>query len=75
MRLRIARYAASKIILSCISLNVAVLKDYQVNITGTGEVYTWVYPKVSGLTAWSENYEWYSSLPLGAAVSIFCESV
>jgi len=27
-----------------------------------------VYPKVSGLAAWSENYKWYSSLPLGAVV-------
>jgi hypothetical protein len=25
--------------------------------------YTRVYPKVSGLTAWSENCKWYSSLP------------
>jgi hypothetical protein len=25
-----------------------------------------VYPKVSGLAAWSENCKWYSSLPLGA---------
>jgi hypothetical protein len=23
-----------------------------------------VYPKVSGLAAWSENYKWRSSLPL-----------
>jgi hypothetical protein len=23
-----------------------------------------IYPKVSGLSAWSENYKWYSSLPL-----------
>jgi hypothetical protein len=27
---------------------------------------TGVYPKVSGLAAWSENCKWYSSLPLGA---------
>jgi hypothetical protein len=33
------------------------------------------YPKVSGLAAWSENCKWYSSLPLGAVVSLFCESV
>jgi hypothetical protein len=38
-------------------------------------LYTRVYPKVSGLAAWSENCKWYSSLPLGAVVSIFCESV
>jgi hypothetical protein len=36
---------------------------------------TRVYPKVSGLSAWSENCKWYSSLPLGAVVSLFCESV
>jgi hypothetical protein len=36
---------------------------------------TRVYPKVSGLAAWSENCKWYSSLLLGAAVSLFCESV
>jgi hypothetical protein len=34
-----------------------------------------VYPKVSGLAVLSENYKWYSSLPLGAVVSLFCESV
>jgi hypothetical protein len=34
-----------------------------------------VYPKVSGLTAWSENCNWYSSLPLCAVVSLFCESI
>jgi hypothetical protein len=34
-----------------------------------------VYPKVSGLAAWSDNCKRYSSLPLGAVVSIFYESV
>jgi len=34
-----------------------------------------MYPKVSGLAAWSENCKYYSSLPLGAVVSLFCESV
>jgi hypothetical protein len=34
-------------------------------------IYTWVYPKVSGLAAWSENCKWYSSLPLGTVVSLF----
>jgi hypothetical protein len=34
-----------------------------------------LYPKVSGLAAWSDNCKWYSSLPLGAVVSLFCESV
>jgi hypothetical protein len=36
---------------------------------------TRVYPKVSGLAAWSDNCKWYSSLPLGAVVLLFCESV
>jgi hypothetical protein len=36
---------------------------------------TKVYPKVSGLAAWSENCKWYNSLPLGAVVSLFYESV
>jgi hypothetical protein len=30
--------------------------------------YTMVYPKVSGLAAWSKNYKLYSSLPLAAVV-------
>jgi hypothetical protein len=30
-----------------------------------------VYPKVSGLAAWSENCKWYNSLPLGAVGSLF----
>jgi hypothetical protein len=33
------------------------------------------YPKVSRLAAWSENCKWQSFLPLGAVVSLFCESV
>jgi hypothetical protein len=37
--------------------------------------HTRVYPKVSELTAWSESCKCYSSLPLGAVVSLFCESV
>jgi hypothetical protein len=36
---------------------------------------TRVYPKVSGLAAWSKNCKWYSSLPLDAVVSLFCKSV
>jgi hypothetical protein len=32
--------------------------------------YTGVYPKVSGLAAWSKNCKWYSSLPLGGVVSL-----
>jgi hypothetical protein len=30
-----------------------------------------VYPKVSGQAACSQNCKWYSSLPLGAVVSLF----
>jgi hypothetical protein len=36
---------------------------------------TRVYPKVSGLATWSENWKSYTSLALGAVVSVFCESV
>jgi hypothetical protein len=35
-------------------------------------LYMGAYPKVSGLAAWNENY---SSLPLGAVVSLFYGSV
>jgi hypothetical protein len=45
------------------------------NFDVSNTFYTRVYPKVSGLAAWSENCKWYSSLPLGAVVSLFCESV
>jgi hypothetical protein len=34
-----------------------------------------MYPKFSGLAVWIENCKWYSSLLLGAVVSLFCESV
>jgi hypothetical protein len=37
--------------------------------------YTNVYPKVSGMAAWSENCKWYNSLPQVAVVSLLCESV
>jgi hypothetical protein len=36
---------------------------------------TRVYPNVSGLAACNENCKWYGSLPLGAVVSLFYESV
>jgi len=48
------------------------------NCGKTGHVvfqHTRVYPQVSRLAACSENCKWYSSLPLGADVSQFCESV
>jgi len=37
--------------------------------------HTRVSPKVSGLAGWNENFRWYSSVPLSAVVSLFCESV
>jgi hypothetical protein len=37
--------------------------------------HTKLYAKVSGLAAWSENCKWYSSLPLGAVISLFCVSL
>jgi len=37
--------------------------------------HTRVYPKVSGLASCSENCKWHSSLPVGAVVSLFSESV
>jgi len=36
---------------------------------------TRAYPKDSGLAAWSGKSKWYSFLPLGEIVSLFCESV
>jgi hypothetical protein len=36
---------------------------------------TRVYPKLTGLAAWSENCKWYSFLPLVAILPLFCESV
>jgi hypothetical protein len=36
---------------------------------------TRMYPKFSGLAAWSENWKWYRPLPLSAVVSLFCESI
>jgi len=40
-----------------------------------GLPYMKTYPKVSGLAAWRENCKWYSPLPRGAPVSVFCEWV
>jgi hypothetical protein len=42
--------------------------------TERGEVKR-VYSNVFGLADWNENCKWYSSLPLGAVLSLFCESV
>jgi hypothetical protein len=54
------------------------MRDIQVRfISGLFEDdrYTRAYPKVSGPAASSENCKWYSSLELGAVISLFCESV
>jgi hypothetical protein len=51
------------------SFRLHILKYFKYNrdiIKTLREEHTRVYPKVSGLAAWSENCEWYSSLPLGA---------
>jgi hypothetical protein len=45
------------------------------NSTAQGYTHVRVYPYVSGLAAWNENCKQYSSLPLGAVVSLFSESV
>jgi hypothetical protein len=37
----------------------------------SSDTYRRVCPKVDGLAAWSENCKWYSSLPLGAVLSLF----
>jgi len=39
------------------------------------KAYARVNPKVSVLAASDENCKWYSSLPLDAVVSLFCESI
>jgi hypothetical protein len=49
--------------------------EEQLDFTQMLPYHTRVHPKVSGLAAWSENCKWYSSLPLGAVVSLFRESV
>jgi hypothetical protein len=36
---------------------------------------TRVYPKVSGLTAWSENCKWHSSLPLGLTSLLYLNNL
>jgi hypothetical protein len=48
--------------------NLDCIKELSVIFISVILVCTRVYPKVSGLAAWSENCKWYSSLPLGAVV-------
>jgi len=64
------RLMGEKLLKSQVSLN---------SVNGSnGVAKTWkimntrVYPKVSGMAAWSENCKWHSSLPVGAVVSLFC---
>jgi hypothetical protein len=63
---------AHKISQSCFSYSEIVFSVVNIHCT---KYCRWVYQKVSGLAAWSENCKWYGSLPLGAVVSLFCESV
>jgi hypothetical protein len=52
------------------------LSDLHINKTTLHYVlHTKVHPKDSALTTRNENCKRYSSLPLGAVVSLFCESV
>jgi hypothetical protein len=58
--------------------NLVAVSRTSINCLDSGYIlwqYRRVYPKVSGLASWSENCKWYSSQPLGAIVSLFCESV
>jgi hypothetical protein len=52
------------------NLALGIYLAFIINVTNMS-----VYPEVSGLAVWSENCKWYSSLPLGAVVLLFCESV
>jgi len=44
-----------------------VKNSTKVEVSSGMIICTRMYPKVSGLVAWSENCKWYSSLPLGAS--------
>jgi hypothetical protein len=51
--------------------NVAIQKAEKISLYSCDfHQYTRVYPKVSGLAAWSKNCKWYISLPLDAVVSL-----
>jgi hypothetical protein len=72
----------SELCISRIRGRVAIFLDRRTKITTDKMLqpvsdvsFTRVYPKVSGLAAWSEKCRWYTSLPLDAVVSLFCESV
>jgi len=51
-----------------------ILPEIAERIGAAATSVTRMYPKVSGLSAWSDNCKWYTSLPLGAVVSLFCDS-
>jgi hypothetical protein len=51
--------------------NVKSLHDRNTSIFSAWFTITKVYPKVSGLAAWSENCKWYNPLLLGAAYRYF----
>jgi hypothetical protein len=61
------------ITITSIKTHHAMLKDNCTTISWWAN--TRMHAKVSGLAAWSENCNWYSSLPLDAVVSLFCESL
>jgi hypothetical protein len=52
-----------------------VNKDIRLGVNAEEGKYTRVYPEVSGLATCNANFKWYNSLPLGAVVPLFCESV
>jgi len=55
--------------LTTVSREAIVERPRPLCVLGSQEGYsTRVYPKLSGLAAWSENCKWYSSLPLDAVV-------
>jgi hypothetical protein len=51
------------------------INNSSTKINNLTEMFTGMYPKVSGLAARSENCKLYSSIPLSAVLSLFCESV
>jgi hypothetical protein len=57
------------------ALCIVTQKDFTVYLYTHTHTHTREYPKVSGLAAWSEYCKWFSSLPLDAVISLFCESV
>jgi hypothetical protein len=69
------RNSEATVMLSCCQLKVASWFSSVLGYVKYATIDTRLYPKVSGLVALRENCKWYSSLPRGAVVSLFCESV